>query len=351
MNHLRNLALVFLFLMVLSCSDESLVGVDTDATETLTASDARLIEGIIPSMAQADPERVLWVAALDYFFDPEAGVIPCVDADGNPSDFVAAVRLAVTGKTFFLGETTGELIFDQCVANADGTLTATGTFDFTGAFGDGFGGTFTVTLNLPVPPATTAPLKVSTQVTHGTGRFAGANGWSRGIGENDFATATGKVYLKGLISMPKQVELVQFQGDFTTFPDTTAGIVPCLDEAGNTVPGLFAFAQGGVSGLAMHLGVVDVAASSYTVEGCTVHSDGSISNPTSGTVTGATGDAITASTTLVTLPDGTITANWMITGGAGRFEGATGWFTYTGTFDLATAVATFTADGWIYAIL
>ena len=361
MKYLLGLVCVSLTLVVLGCSDENLGGalseegaLDTEIAQPADAwfeeVEAKTFAGM-PVDAAAAHERVLWAAALDGAADLAAGVVPCLDPGGNPvPGLTPFARLTGTGKVFFLDDPTAEIISDQCTVNADGTITITGPFSVTGSQGDGFGGTYTLVQVLPVPPVTTAPFTHTEVITHGTGRFAGATGWARGTGEFDFVTATSVLYAKGLISPPIAVERLQFQGDLTSVPDPTSEAVQCVDAAGNPVPDLFGPARNIVSGLAVNLGVLDETASFSANTGCVLNTDGTISaiNETF-TYTGANGDALFGTAQTVGSPaDGTASGVFIITGGAGRFLGATGSFTGEGVLDPTTLTITFGVDGLIY---
>ena len=361
MKHLLGLMCVSLTLMALGCSDENLVGAlseeGTLTTEIAQPTDAWVEEAEahtfagMPEGVSALHHQVRWMAALDGTADLAAGVVPCLDPGGNPvPGLTPFARLTGTGKVFFLDNPTAEIISDQCAVNADGTITITGPFSVTGSQGDGFGGTYTLVQALPVPPATTAPFTHTEVVTHGTGRFAGATGWARGTGEFDFVTATSKLYVKGAISPPRAVERLAFQGDLTSVPDPTSEAVQCVDAAGNPVPGLFGPARHIVSGLAMHLGVLDEAASFSANAGCILNADGTISAIDETFVyTGASRDALFGTAQTVGSPaEGTASGVFTITGGAGRFLGATGSFTGEGVLDPTTLTIRFDVDGWVY---
>ena len=361
MKYLLGLVCTSLTLMALGCSDENLVralsekeALDTETVQPAEAwfeeVEANTFSGA-PMEAATAHERVLWAAALDGAADLAAGVVPCLGPGGNPvPGLTPFARLTATGKVFFLDDPTAEIISDQCIVNADGTITITGPFSVTGSQGDGFGGTYTLVQALPAPPDTTAPFTHTEVITHGTGRFAGATGWARGTGEFDFVTATSVLYAKGAISPPRAVERLAFQGDFTSVPDPTSEAVQCVDAVGNPVPDLFGPARNIVSGLAVNLGVLDETASFSANTGCVLNADGTLSAIDETFVyTGAGGDALFGTTQTVGSPaEGTASGVFTITGGAGRFLGATGSFIGEGMLDPTTLTIRFDVDGWIY---
>ncbi len=107
------------------------------------------------------------------------------------------------------------------------------------------------------------------------------------------------------------------------------GILVCLNSDGSP-PSAFVPANWRLEGNLTHMGLIDADASSAVFSNCivnivagiplTVASDGSIR------VVGANGDALFL-TGVQTLEVATLraTGEWTVTGGTGRFEGASGW--------------------------
>lgn len=121
------------------------------------------------------------------------------------------------------------------------------------------------------------------------------------------------------------------------------GILVCLNSNGSP-PSVFVPANWRLEGTLTHLGLIDANASSAVFSNCTVNivagvpvtvtSQGSIH------VVGANGDALFVAG-VQTLEVATLnaTGEWTITGGTGRFEGASGWLS---TSDVP-------ADDWVSA--
>ncbi len=80
---------------------------------------------------------------------------------------------------------------------------------------------------------------------------------------------------------------------------------------------------------------------------CTANLDGTLAGPGSAVHTGANGDTFHADWFGVFAPDGTIDLTLEITGGTGRFLGATGEGTGGAATDPTTLTGTWWFEGWI----
>lgn len=334
-----------LLIALFGCTDENPVGAFSEraAFETETAAMAKAEE---EDLAAMEAGMALFIGKFALAVDPDAGSVGCVDAGGTqipglPSLFTVA---NVTGNAYYLGAMTGQLIGEQCTAvlTSEGGvdhLVSTGTWAFTGEDGDALHGTYTTTL---FPDGA---FSFHSLITGGGRRFAGAAGWVRGPGTFDPSTGTGTFYGKGVVAPPVEVDDVQFQGTFTFAADTTAAPLPCVDPAGNPVPGVFLPSKLDITGLALHMGQTT---GFFTLDACAVNADGSVSGPGTFGLTGAQGDGIAGTFAGTIRPDSTASTQATLTGGAGRFAGATGWFTTAGSMDLTAGQGAFDAEGWIY---
>ena len=228
-----------------------------------------------------------------------------------------------TGTATELGEFTGSSNFIPNVC----TGSYTGTFLWIGADGDSIFGTFAGQL---IPTATQGLFdnNETATITGGTGRFIGATGSTTHGGQVNFATASFVLPFTGTINLA-QPRLPNFTG-------TVSGKIPA--DMGAPVPGsndcVFNFYVTN-TGTATQLGtftgasnfIPNVCTGSYTGTFLWIGADGdSISGP-------FVGQLIPTQTQGVF--DNTETAT--ITGGTGRFAGATGTITLTGQVNFATS--------------
>ena len=128
--------------------------------------------------------------------------------------------------------------------------------------------------------------------------------------------------------MPKvdTPHMVPIKWEFSVEP-LPNGVLECLPSgSGVYIPASFS-----VSGHVSHLGRVDADQSTASFTGCVLGA-GTISGDGHATLTGANGDAVELDGVLtLSFADGAMYGIWTITGGTGRFEGASGWIETTET--------------------
>ena len=228
-----------------------------------------------------------------------------------------------TGSATELGKFTGASNFIPNVC----TGSYTGTFLWIGADGDSISGTFVGQL-IPTQTQGLFDNNETATITSGTGRFVGATGTLTAGGQVNFATSSFVLPFEGTIILAKP-RVPNFQG-------IVSGKIPA--DMGEPVPGsngcVFNFYVTN-TGTATQLGdftgasnfIPNVCTGSYTGTFLWIGADGdSISGP-------FTGQLIPTQTQGVF--DNTETAT--ITGGTGRFVGATGTITAGGQVNFATS--------------
>lgn len=143
-----------------------------------------------------------------------------------------------------------------------------------------------------------------------------------------------------------------FSLNLSTTADTSASPTPCTgDLTGFATPGQF------LHGTASHCGKVDATQSRLQDVNCNLSFTTAIlTTSIAGQLAAANGDLIyyTGNDEINVYnlltgsgPTGTITGVWSITGGTGRFAGATGSFTINGPVYFATTSFSFTGNGTI----
>jgi len=228
-----------------------------------------------------------------------------------------------TGSATELGEFTGASNFIPNVC----TGSYTGTFLWIGADGDSISGTFVGQL-IPTQTQGVFDNNETATITGGTGRFVGATGTTTHGGQVNFATSSFVLPFTGTIELAKP-PVANFKG-------TVSGKIPA--DIGEPVPGsngcVFNFYVTNI-GTATELGeftgasnfIPNVCNGSYTGTFLWVGADGdSISGPFSGQQTPTAEPGIF---------DNVETAT--ITGGTGRFVGATGTITLGGQINFNTS--------------
>ncbi len=322
-----SLVLILLLFAVLSCSDENLIGVEAeDALSTAEAvvqpstnvwpeaSQAVSLDREKVNAALAGGDMVLQMGAVTFYPDPEvSAILPCLDAGGNPVPGVALpARFLVEGRVQHMGRVTGYFGGGSCQVNADFTLTINREWRYVGDEGHAIHGTYVATA-FPDGSFTSRDL-----VTGGIGKFGGATGWGRSVGQNNPATGTGTVYSKGVVTAPKDVVAYGYVSASEGF--TRSGdLISCVDPDGNPT-GFRGTAQFEGTGLTTY-GPVSVVVIN---ERCIDVGDVSTFYGTS-TLTGAQGDVLRMTHTTVVGVGDPWPNTLIITGGTGRFEGVTGW--------------------------
>lgn len=263
-----------------------------------------------------DP-MTLFVGEFAYVADPDEGFVSCLDPTGNSvPGLVLPKKANVDGRASHLDKTTGYFTTSECQAQADGILTSAGDWMFIGADGHRVMGTWTATT------LADGSLTGKTVITGGIGKFAEATSWTRFAGQIDLTTGTGRFYGKGLISPPTEVVEMGFVNEVTAISES--GSIPCFYRNGNfVISGTRRFEA---VGLATYLGQVEAV---MVNERCT--GDGVLTFYGTWTYTNAQGDGLRGMHAVVVGVGETWPNDSIITGGTGRFEGATGWM--KGTID------------------
>lgn len=148
-------------------------------------------------------------------------------------------------------------------------------------------------------------------------------------------------------------EMVALTGNWDLVMDPAGEPVSCVDTEGNPVQ--FAFPSNTITAVG-EVSVLGTTNSVVTLDACTIYPEGYLQGPGTFTHTGSNGDAIVGTYVGVIYLDGTISFDpdvadppIVVTGGSGRFVGATGWATGGGTIDLVTGTGSFWIDGMISA--
>jgi len=162
----------------------------------------------------------------------------------------------------------------------------------------------------------------------------------------------------------------QFGSDVSLVPRTTKTFKATLQSSLNLTPPVvltvcsgdipeFAIPDHYLAGQALHLGKMDGVLSGLHHDNCNISfMDAALTTQVSGQLVSASGDKITYSgddvidiTVLLSPPSenhtGSITGHWTITGGTGKFAGATGSFDVVGVVDFATNTFSAEANGTI----
>lgn len=150
----------------------------------------------------------------------------------------------------------------------------------------------------------------------------------------------------------KQVTRV-FKGEFQSSidPDPSNGPITCSGD----IPGFAIPVQFLMSGNATHLGELVGQESGFHHSSCNLSVPAmQLSTSISGQLVASNGDRIFYNgTDLIDISNlltqqgttGSLGGTWSITGGTGRFEGASGSFTINGTVDFVTTTLVFKAEG------
>ena len=149
--------------------------------------------------------------------------------------------------------------------------------------------------------------------------------------------ANGITQEKAMVTRPMMV-------NFYATPNQTLPPVPC-------VPAPNVFVAGGliIHGTATHIGLVNPANSFGTVLNCNMGPQPfELSTQQTGQVAAANGDLLYySSTEVINVINGTVTGVVNLTGGTGRFMGASGSVNVQGTVNLQTGFAQWTGTGTI----
>jgi len=143
-----------------------------------------------------------------------------------------------------------------------------------------------------------------------------------------------------------------FHANLTGTIDPTSAPTPC-SNTGGTLAVLDYF----ISGNATHLGLLNATLSTLHHDDCDLNGETlNLSTSVTGQLVGVNGDMITYTGADVinvfnfltnSGSTGPFTGTWTITGGTGRYAGATGSFTINGIVDFTTLGFTVVADGTI----
>jgi hypothetical protein len=157
--------------------------------------------------------------------------------------------------------------------------------------------------------------------------------------------------------------------DVSLTPRTTKAFKASLQSSLNLIPPVvltvcsgdipeFAIPDHFLAGQALHLGKLNGVLSTLHHDNCNISfADAELTTGVSGQITGANGDKITYAgddvidITALLIPSentsGSITGHWTITGGTGKFAGATGSIDIAGTVDFTTNTFNAEATGTI----
>ena len=141
------------------------------------------------------------------------------------------------------------------------------------------------------------------------------------------------------------VQMVPFKGKLISAP-TSPALIPCNDPVTGAVFPLPI--NNSVSGNATHLGKLDAMTSTVTVVSCSFDAIAmELTANLDFVFMNKKGDGVTFSGQSVITAAGPSSGNYTITGGFGKFDGATGWLMTSGVADLTTGTTDFSVDGYI----
>ena len=160
-----------------------------------------------------------------------------------------------------------------------------------------------------------------------------------------------------LASPGKSTQIVPRSQQARAFQATLTGALDLESEGTDCTGGLpFPLLDYSITGNATHLGNLNAASFLHHDDCNADFGTMTLSASVSGELVGANGDLIYYSGEDVvdiynfvfgTGPNGPITGTWTITGGTGRFDGASGSFTISGLVDFTTLGFSVVADGTI----
>ena len=317
--------LVLLLLFATGCADESLVEVaekdvpikaERAVPARLGMMEAASIYGMEPVAAMAESDRVLLMGEGSFSEVANTGeIIRCRDTEGNRvvGLFVFA-GATITGRFFFLDDMTGFFTRDRCVLDGD-ELALEGSWTFSAAdTGESIWGSYTAVFSLADGSFTHHET-----IEDGTGRFAGATGWIRGIGTFPPVSGDGMFYGKGLITRPREVTTRGFVLDAVS--ESSEGELPCLNPEGGPST-LTAFAQTNLEGAATYLGPLTGA---LVHDHCMDEFRGGVTLSGTWMLTGLDGTVLQGTHVLNLSGRPRSSIEMIITSGTGALEQASGW--------------------------
>ena len=347
MRTLWQLRFVLLLLFAVGCADENLVEVAPDA-EPLAADaaasgparigmmEAASIYGMEPLAAMAESDKVLLMGEGSFSEASESGIVRCRDILGDRvTGLFVFARATVTGRFFFLDDMTGLLTRDRCIQDGD-ELMLEGSWTFTSTeTGEAIWGSYTATIFLPDGSFTHHEI-----IDDGTGRFAGATGWIRGIGTVPPA-GDGMFYGKGLIKRPQEVTTQGIVIDARSM--SREGEISCVTPQGDPAPGIGP-ARIHFEGLATYLGAFTGV---LTNDRCEVDFRGFTTLSGIWTMTGADGTVLLGTQSFRFGETPRFRSEMIIAGGTGPFEQASGWIGGVGQLQPG-GFLTFPLEGLIF---
>jgi hypothetical protein len=193
MHHItRCMSTALIVLVVLAgCTDNNLTAVDHASETALESSTAAKSKGDKPN--RMVPFKGRWVAQAD----PEAGLIPCSDSNGHPTEVALPSTFIAQGQVTHLGRTHTIISGGECWFDADeGTITAAGTAVHTGANGDAIFAEYQNTTS--IADGTFGSDNI--EFVGGTGRFEGVTGYARSQGTINLTNFTASFSIQGMIT-------------------------------------------------------------------------------------------------------------------------------------------------------
>lgn len=153
---------------------------------------ALLLLSVVAPASAAGVHQVPLKGTMSFSADPSAGTISCTSPVPITHPRVIDMQAIVS----HLGKTSAVATSNECSFSlATGLMVGNGQFSFTAANGDQFYGTVSTVMNV-----VTAEVTFTSEITGGTGRFAGASGSVTGGGMADLVTGTGWFSFSGSMS-------------------------------------------------------------------------------------------------------------------------------------------------------